>query len=319
MSDLTIEQSVDEANKQAEAAAELRDVIRKGIDNLETLRMDMFGFGAWSISKLKVLEKCPFQFFLKYVLKIKVPEAVGGKADTLSADVGSAAHRILELLMKGKNTEDAFKATKSEFVPKKLTEEQWVEHVETVEHPVQSFKDRMDSFFVRNPVKRVLPEMKVGVTADFESCAFFDDDAFFRGIIDLMIELENNDAIIIDHKTGGGLGSIRPYQNQLNSYKVLYHKGVSPIRGAQAGIHYIRAQDIKLDNYTSKADIEGKLITELKWNLDNAVSVVKDIGFFKHIRGSHCKWCEFDCVGCKSGELKPIELSTKKVIPIKAI
>lgn len=286
----------------------------------EPLQMDRYGFGAWSISKLKVLQKCPLNFYLKYVLKIKVPEDVGGRTETLSADVGSAAHRVLEFVMLGKGQNESFAATKKEFVPSKLTEAQWVEHVESLEMQVSSFKERMDNFNRRNPIKRVFTEMKVGVTKDWEGCAFFDKEAYFRGIIDLCIQLQNGDLVIIDHKTGGGEGSLRPYEAQLNSYKPLFHHGVTPINGAQAGIHFIRAQDVRMAEYHKREDIETKLIKSLEWDMSGAVDWVSELGFFKHVCGNYCRWCDYASV-CKSKDklLKPLELDTKKVIQIKKV
>jgi ATP-dependent helicase/DNAse subunit B len=105
--------------------------------------LDKYSLAPWSISKLKCIQKCPFNFYLKYILKIKVPEEVAGEQDTQAADIGSSAHRILELVVLGKDVSTAFKLTKAEFVPKKLTKEQWEEHVENLEMSVIAFKDRM--------------------------------------------------------------------------------------------------------------------------------------------------------------------------------
>jgi hypothetical protein len=281
--------------------------------------LDKYSLSPWSISKLKCIQKCPFQFYLKYVLKIKVPEDVAGEQDTQAADVGSSAHRILELVVLGKDVSTAFKLTKAEFVPKKLTEEQWKEHVENLEMSVIAFKDRMEKVERNYKIKRLFTELRLGVTKDWEATQFFADNVYFRGIIDLVIQLENNDILIIDHKTGGGEGSIRPYEDQLNSYKPLFSKGVQPVGGAQAGIHFIRAQDVKMGEYSTKEEVETRLIRELEWTLEGAVERVKDLGFFKHIRGPYCKYCEYDQAGCKAGLLKPVELGTRKFFEIKQV
>jgi hypothetical protein len=290
--------------------------------SIDELRMDRYGFGAWSYSKASMLRKCPLQFFLQYVMKVKMPADIGGRKDSLSADVGSAGHRVLELIMLGRSLEAAFATTKKEFVPTKLTEEQWSEKVLTMEMSVIAFKDRMDAFGRRNPIKRVFTEMRIGVTKEWEACAFFDDEAFYRGIVDLGLQLENNDLVILDHKTADGFvpTSTRNYDEQLNSYKPLFHYGISPVSGSQAGIHFIRASDVKMGQYHTKEDIEGKLRKEVEWNLSGNVDRVAEIGYFKHECGTYCKWCDWAPL-CKSKEkyLKPLELGTKRVIPIKAI
>ena len=311
----------------ATATTETPDVVKNFVEtilekdkDIDTLQMDRYGFGAWSISKLKVLNKCPFQFYLKYILKIKVPEEVGGRQDSMSAEVGSAVHLVLEHVMRGKNVFDSFVLAKKDFVPKKLSEEQWEEKVQSTELNIHSFKERMDSFGRRHSVKRIFPEMRIGVTRDWEPTGFFSDDVWLRGIIDLVLQLDNGDILIIDHKNiaNGTVMSLRPYEEQLDSYKSMFHRGVTPVKGAQAGIHAVTAGDIKLGQWSSKDDIENKLVQSLQWSMDGAVGHVQELGFFKHIRGPHCKWCEYDSM-CKPGLLKPLELSTKRVIPITQV
>lgn len=303
-----------------------KEVIRGFVESIEakhekcgTLDMNRYGFGAWSISKLKVLQKCPLNFYLKYVLKVPVPEGAG-REDSLSADVGSAGHRILEHMMLGVAKPQAYALTKAEYCPEKITEQQWEDLVVSLETQIISFKERMDAFVKRNHVHKIFTEVRLAVTKEWDPCHFFDGKAYFRGVIDLCLLLENNDLIIIDHKTGGGDGGIRPYKAQLNSYKPLFHFGHSKINGAQSGVHFIRAQDIQMDFYSSVKDIENKHIQELEWAFDGAVDRVKELGFFKHVAGPYCAWCDY-AVACKAKDkpLKQLELSTKKVIPIKAI
>jgi hypothetical protein len=292
--------------------------VKEKHDNLETLKVDKYSFGPWSISKLKCLQKCPFQFYLKYILKIKVPEDVMGKQDSMSADVGSAGHRILELVVIGKTIEASYAAAKKEFVPSKLTEEQWKEHVETLEMSIIAFQERIQKLERNYKVKRLFTELRLGVTKDWEPTGFFADNVYFRGIIDLVIQLDNLDIIILDHKTGGGEGSIKVYEEQLNSYKPLFHYGKEKVNGAQAGVHFIRASDVKMGFFSSKEDVQKKLVTELEWSLEGAVETVKELGYMKHIRGNQCKWCEYN-EACKPGMLKEIEKDTKrffKGIPI---
>jgi hypothetical protein len=285
--------------------------IKKKHDNLESIEINKYALGPWSISKLKTLQKCPLSFYLKYILKIKVPEDVGGKQDTTLADVGSAAHRILELVVIGKSIEASFLAAKKEFVPSKLTEELWKERVETLEMSIISFQERIQKLERNYKIKRLFTELRLGVTKDWEATEFFADNVYFRGIIDLVIQLDNLDIIVIDHKTGGGEGSIKVYEEQLNSYKPLFHHGKTPVAGAQAGIHFIKASDVKMGSFSSKADIEKKLIADLEWSIEGAVETVKELAFFKHIRGNQCKYCEYDQF-CKPGLLKEIEKDTKK-------
>lgn len=298
----------------------LAENIRAATDEIVELKLDKHSLGPWSISKLKALRKCPLQFYLKYVLKTKVPEDVTGREDTTSADVGSAAHLILEHVMSGKSVQDSYRLARKEYGPDKLPDQVWQEKVETLELNITSFKDRMDALALRNPIKRIFTELRIGVTKDWEPTGFFSKDVWFRGVIDLIIQLEDGCILIIDHKTGGGQGSLRPYEDQLNSYKILFHYGVSPVQGAQSYIHFIAAGEIKPSYFSNVNDIEGKLKTMLDFDVEGAIDQVKEIGYWKHIASSSCKWCDYAAV-CKSeGKLlKPIELSTKRFFEIKPV
>jgi hypothetical protein len=308
------------SDNRDEAVKQFVDNAMEKIEESSELQMDRYGLGAWSISKLKVLNKCPLNFFFKYVLKLKVPEIIGGRTETLSADVGSAAHRILELVMMGKTQSVSYELTKKEFVPSKLTEEQWVEYVETLNMQITAFKDRMDSFFRKHPVKRVFTEMKIGVTKDWEPCGFFDKNCYFRGIIDLSVQLEDDALIIIDHKTGGfSGGGIKVYESQLNSYKPLFHYGVEKVKGSLAHIHFIRDSEVKAGQWHDENAIQKRLVNQLEWDFDCAVDKVRELGYFKHIAGSTCKWCDYESLCKKDKVLKPVELATKRVIPITKV
>lgn len=279
--------------------------------SIQQVPLDKYSLGPWSMSKLKVLQKCPFQFYLKYVLKLKVPQDVAGREDTQSADVGTAAHLVLEHVMQGVSLDHAFAMAKPEFVPGKLSEDTWVEKVLSLEHSVSAFKERIDALGARHKIKKVYTELRVGVTREWQPCGFFHNDVYIRGVIDLCILLDNGDVVIIDHKTGGGEGSIRPYEDQLNSYKALFHFGVRPVRGAQSFIHFIAAGEVKPSTMSQKEEIESKIRQLLEFSIEGAIDNVSELGFFKHKRGSYCKWCDYDSV-CKPGYVKDAEKDTKR-------
>jgi len=64
------------------------------------------------------------------------------------------------------------------------------------------------------------------------------------------------------------------------------------------------------------ATIETTLLKKVEWIINGAIDTTIERGFFKHVRGSHCAYCEFNDQ-CKPGILKENELSTKKYFPIK--
>lgn len=295
--------------------------IRKADEAVVPFELTPYNLGAWSPSKVKSLQKCQWQFYLKYILKYKIPEQLQSANDPVSANVGKAAHQILEYTQMGKKLEDAYTKTKMEYVfkDKSLTEEQWVELVESLHYNIGSFTERIENLSRSAKIRRVMTELRISVTKDYEPTGFFDDNAWLRGVVDLIFQLENGDIIIIDHKTGGGEGSPMVYKSQLDWYKVLFHYGIGEIEGAQTGIHFIRAGEVKMIDYSDKKAITGNLKNTLEMTIEGAIDTVKEKGYFKHVRGAYCKWCEYDNVGCKSGELKPTEIGTKKWFSIKPI
>lgn len=286
---------------------------------LTELPLDIKSMGPWSNSKYKTLTKCPFQYYLKYVLKLKVPEGLAPRSDPLSAQVGTAAHKVLEHILLGKSVEKAYALAKKEHLNDSLTEEVWKERVDSLNYNITKFKDRIESFDRNNPIKRVLTELRLGINDKFEPTGFFSEDVWIRGVVDLVLILECMDVIIIDHKTGGGQGPVTPYEEQLDWYKVLFQFGMEKARGIQTAVHFIGEGEVKMAKYAEASHIESSMKNMLVMTLEGAIEMLKEKGYFKHIRGTMCKWCEFDNIGCKSGDLKDIEKGSARWIKIKAV
>lgn len=284
------------------------------ITHPEAVDISNIGLGPWSHSKLKLLRNCPFQFYLKYIAKAK-PDV---KADSQLAEDGKAVHRILELIMLGKSITDAYRITRSEIGFDLISEDRWATSIATCEFNIAEFRRRMDEFEMKHPIKRILTEFRTAITKDFEPTGFFSDDVWFRGVIDLALQLQNNDFVIIDHKKGGGGFGIRNYKEQLDTYKVMIHHGITPVRGATAGINFVEAGEVTLGDYTKVADIETSLRNQLVFYVDCAVESVVETGFFKHKSCNACKYCEY-ATQCKAGELKAVEKETKRFFEIKKV
>lgn len=276
---------------------------------LEDITIDLSsrGLGPWSYSKLKVLHRCPFQFYLKYIIKAKPTVA---EAEHQLTTTGKIAHAILEKILMGKSVEEAFKETKLEYPS--VTESDWEERVSTLEFNIQKFKERIDAFSVENPVKAVHQELRIGIKEDLSPCDFFDRDVWFRGVVDLALSLKSGDVIFLDHKTGAtALSGLKYFKDQLNTYKVLYHNGIEKVLGAQAGVHFVKEGEILMGEYSPVKEIETILTTNFKYDIECAVDKVKDLGYFKHISWSGCQWCDFR-IPCKGKQLKDVEAKTVK-------
>jgi hypothetical protein len=284
------------------------------IENGEGLIISKDAFAPWSFSKLKIIQQCPLKFYLQYVLKVKVP----GAPPSLVTNVGKAVHRVIEFLILGKTIGDSYRLAKKEFVDS-ITHDEWEANVATTEMNIVEFRKRLDAFEQRNPVKRYIQELRVGIKSDYTPTAFFDKEVYYRGVIDLGMQLESNDIILLDHKTGAPAAmGIKNFQDQLDTYKILFHHGVESVEGAQAGIHFVKDGKIVLDHYADKKEIEGRLVQSLEFYMIGAVDRLKEIAFFKHIRGGHCRWCDYN-EQCKKGELEDVERKTKRFFPLKEV
>lgn len=273
------------------------------------------GLGPWSYSKKKSLEQCPLKFFLQYVLKLKVPPIEDGSLP--SNHIGSALHQILEDVTIGKSVEGSYIRAKQKYFDL-VTPEHWETYVVGNEYNVIDFRRKLDEFEAKHKVKRYLCEIRLAVTKEWEPTDFFAQNCYYRGVVDLVIQLENQDAIIIDHKSNlnsNGFCSTKYFKEQLEVYKPLIHHGLAPLRGAQSGVHFISDGKVVLDEYHDADTISSRLRNRMEFSVENAVQAVVETGYFKKSTGSFCKWCDYREM-CKGKEklLKPYEEMSKELL-----
>lgn len=272
------------------------------------------GLGPWSHSKLKVLKNCPLKFYLQYILK-QPPQTK--QEISLVTEVGKAAHRVLELTLGGKDLDRSYLQTRKEFP--QLTDEQWEEHLKSVEYNMLRFKERIEIFERENGVKRIIQELRIGVTKDWEPTGFFSDDVYYRGVIDLVLQLNDGNIVVVDHKYGtvSAMG-LRNFNDQLNTYKVLFDKGVEPVTGATCGIHHIKEGEVVLGDHSDAEEIRTSLLNRIEFAIEGAIDSLMEIGYFKHFAGSTCKYCDYR-TECKAGDLKQMEKDSGKWFQIKPV
>ena len=129
----------------------------------------MSNLKTWSYSAATTFEKCPKQYQHLYVLK-----DVKTDPNHKHFLYGNEVHKAAELYVR-----DGVE------LPEKFN----------------IFKSILDK------VKRIpgdkYCEHKIGLTKDLEPCGFFDDNVWWRGVLDLLvIDKDKNLATVIDYKTG---------------------------------------------------------------------------------------------------------------------
>jgi CRISPR/Cas system-associated exonuclease Cas4 (RecB family) len=262
------------------------------------------------------LEKCPLQFLLQYGVKLRVL-GEENPDDVLLRNTGTALHRMLELMFEGHSFDEAEAVSKTENLAA-VTEERWW-FVEKHYPNLKAFRNRMGVFEENHPIEDIVPELKLAITRDYKPTGFFDKDAYFRGVIDMPIHLQNNDAVVIDHKRGGSPAyGLKYHQAQLSTYHLLYHFGHRPVRGIQSGIHFMEAGAVVMGNYVKAKNIEDLLPSWLDNKIETAVKTVVEAEEFFPIKGTACTYCDFKPL-CKNGKrntcgsLQDIRVASKKL------
>lgn len=193
-------------------------------------------YAPWSISKADVALACNLRFHLKYDRGEK------GQAITSGAGrLGSAAHVMLERMLEGQPFERAFKAG----VMKAALTHKEIYELKTYREPSERFLKKYRAWKEKYDVQEEHIEMQVAVNEDLEITDYWAKDTYFRGVFDLGTLVKRGGdtyLIIIDHKSGDPK-PLEDYANQLHAYLVCALSLYPDIAGAQAAIHWLRAQE----------------------------------------------------------------------------
>ncbi len=278
--------------------------------NFETTAM----FAQYSPSKLKLLRNCPLAFYLRYHLKYEPQNPP--ENDTTLRDTGTYLHSVLEHSIKGLPV-----ATSISFTKEKLdvSKEFWTEYVEEHIPNVEKFLKTLDRFNAKHGVTKILTEQKLGVLKDWSRTSFFNPDVYFRGVIDLLLLAENK-AFVFDHKSGGSAQwGIKNHMSQLDSYKAFVISNYPKVEEVAVGVHFIKEGTVGMEKaFTAGDHVRSAVIPIIDFTITSAENDVRGIGFFKHFRGSHCKYCDFDA-DCRQGLLKGIERDSAKDLERKEV
>lgn len=242
-------------------------------------------YAPWSPSKSDSAAKCPLAFKKQYIDKL--PRVTGSAART-----GTVAHRVQELILQdvaprealeralGENSNDARE-------DERLTTRE-AETVASLLPALISFSNRIADFGKRKKITAVYAEQKLGIRKDFSPCDFFDQDVFFRGVIDYLIILESGYGVIIDHKSG----RVRPvsyYEKQLDAYAVLVRSHYPHLKGTQGALHYMAAETIEWSVMRHTAIVDSMLRPHL---LDGLRRRAEGLAGFQPRLSKLCGWCD---------------------------
>ena len=145
---------------------------------------------AWSYSRLKVFEECPYRAYLAYIEKRPEPETV----DRSAADRGTAIHTQIENYIRGSSDELTSPATKA--------------------------KDYIDMLRDRHNAGTAFVEGDWGFTIDWEPCDFFGETVWCRMKLDVLDLTDTSHAIAIDWKSGKKFGNEVAHAQQGQQYAI---------------------------------------------------------------------------------------------------
>jgi len=170
----------------------------------------------WAYSHLKAFDTCPLQF---YHMKVKRTYV---EPETESMRYGNAFHKAAEnYIGKGAPLPTGFMFA----------------------------KPSLDA--LNNQKGEKLCEYKMGLTSELKPCGFFDDDVWYRGVVDLCI-LDDNQAKVVDYKTGKSARYADTGQLELMALATFSHfPDVEHVKGA---LLFVLAKALIPDRY-SRSDV----------------------------------------------------------------
>lgn len=180
----------------------------------------------WSFSRVKAFDTCPKQFYHVSVLRQFPYE------ETEAMRYGTEFHKAAEdFIRDGTDIPERF-----QFAAPAL------------------------EALARKPGKK-LCEYKFGLTEELEPCGFFDDNVWFRGIVDLAI-IDGDMAYIVDYKTGKSARYAEKGQLELMALAMFRH--FPEINHIRAGLLFVIANDFVKDTYlrSGQKDLWRKWISQ---------------------------------------------------------
>jgi RecB family exonuclease len=166
---------------------------------------------AWSFSRLKAFMTCPKQFYHVNVLK-QFPFQ-----ETEAMRYGTEFHKAAEDFIRDGTP-----------VPERF-----------------DFARPALEVLAAKPGDK-LCEQKLGLTAELEACGFFDNNVWFRGIVDLLI-IDGDRAFIVDYKTSKSAKYADPDQLELMALTVFAH--YPQVNKANAGLVFVIADSFIKESY----------------------------------------------------------------------
>jgi CRISPR/Cas system-associated exonuclease Cas4 (RecB family) len=257
---------------------------------LETLHELVAQYRPWSVSKIDTLKQCPHKFWFNYVKKVKLERPVNK-----ALLIGQAVHKVLQYAVTGRTLDACFEFA---IIDCKLTSEE-IEDVLSYRPAVTVFLAKYHQYVQKHGIRESITEKQYAIDITGKPVKFFDNDnAFIRGVVDLVMFVRTQPHIIVlDHKTGKHR-EFSHYDSQFDFYRLLLRAGHPSISGIVTGIHYASDASIKTSPLTDISDLEP-LYNKVVGYMNYIASGITTLEEKK--TGWWCRFCDYQD-GCLNGE-----------------
>lgn len=243
---------------------------------------------ALSHSRLSDFNQCPRKFKLKYIDKL---------SNMNPKDMDKNIH-----LVRGQNVHKALEnyvvqvnAGTKDIQPSSMPE-------------VQSAREYVDGLF--KSYDQVLPELQLAVNDQYNQITWFDTNAYWRAILDL-IAIGKSKAIISDYKTG----KFAEYDGGPTGYGQLHLSGLLALELIphvdEVETNYLFVDHRKIVSKTFTRDD----LPRLRAHFDAEHAKVNAETVFAPIKNEYCKWCDANKAQCAYStkmDVAPLVFQPKK-------
>jgi hypothetical protein len=193
----------------------------------------------FSPSKLSTLGRCELQTHFKYILRMKevdIPAELQVDVDDSAAVIGTALHRISELMAEGKDLATAV----SDSIEESSLDEDLAADVRMYRFTVANFQDRLDKFKKSFKISKELRELELAVDTDMLPCSYWDKSAALRGKSDcILISEDGKTAVIIDLKSSKR-ATLLYAKDQLEFYSLMVFVNFPEVETIRNGLFFLK-------------------------------------------------------------------------------
>jgi hypothetical protein len=243
--------------------------------------LNVLKYSPWSPSKASLAGQCGKAFKYRYI------DRAEGLGQSSVARIGNVAHRFQERVLEGAAIEAAVNTALAEFP--ELTHAE-TETIKAFTSSVHKFQEKMDKFARIHPVRELCLELPLAITSNYKACDYKDASTMIRGIADVVLLLEDDQVIIIDHKSGKKR-PVSKYATQLDIYTVMAYAKFPQAKGVQAAIHFMAHDaEVKWASYRTAHYIETVLQPWLTGYLEKRIA---NLAHFGATITPLCGWCDY--------------------------